>query len=233
MALMTDIAAIYQILVTRMHQAAQQADRDGRTIRFLAASKSQSSDAVRAAVAAGVRLVGENYVQEAQAKKPAISESVEWHMIGHLQRNKAKVAVELFDVIQTLDSAALARALNAEGERRGKIIRTFIEVNLAGEESKSGVAPDQLERFLDEIAGLRHLAVEGLMTVPPMQKDPEAGRPYFRALRELRDKYSAAGPPNVRLQELSMGMSEDFAVAIQEGATIVRIGTALFGPRRN
>ena len=154
-------------------------------------------------------------------------------MIGHLQRNKAKVAVELFDVIQTLDSAALARALNAEGERRGKIIRTFIEVNLAGEESKSGVAPDQLERFLDEIAGLRHLAVEGLMTVPPMQKDPEAGRPYFRALRELRDKYSAAGLPNVRLQELSMGMSEDFAVAIQEGATIVRIGTALFGPRRN
>ena len=143
------------------------------------------------------------------------------------------MAVELFDVIQTLDSAALARALNAEGERRGKIIRTFIEVNLAGEESKSGVAPDQLERFLDEIAGLRHLAVEGLMTVPPMQKDPEAGRPYFRALRELRDKFTAAGLPNVRLHELSMGMSEDFAVAIQEGATIVRIGTALFGPRRN
>ena len=185
MALMTDIAATYQNLVTRMHQAAQQAGRDGRTIRFLAASKSQSSDAVRAAVAAGVRLVGENYVQEAQAKKPAISESVEWHMIGHLQRNKAKAAAELFDVIQSLDSAALARALNGEGERRGKIIRTFIEVNLAGEESKSGVAPDQLERFLDEIAGLRHLAVEGLMTVPPMQKDPEAGRPYFRALREF------------------------------------------------
>lgn len=233
MALMSDIAALYRNLLNRIDAAARKAGRDGNAIRFLAASKSQSSDVLRAAIAAGVRLIGENYVQEAQAKKQAISAPAEWHMIGHLQRNKAKAAVELFDVIETLDSVGLARALDREGERRGKTVRTLIEVNLAGEQSKSGVGPDQLKRLLDEIGSLRHLAVEGLMTVPPLQRDPEAARTYFRALRELRDKFRAAGMSNVRLEELSMGMSEDFAVAIEEGATIVRIGTALFGPRRN
>jgi pyridoxal phosphate enzyme (YggS family) len=137
----------------------------------------------------------------------------------------------LFDVIETLDSVGLARALDKEGEKSGKIVRTFVEINLAGEKSKSGVAPDQLAHLLEQIGELAHVAVEGLMTVPPMQQHAESVRGYFRALRELRDKHCVAMPTNIRLKELSMGMSEDFPLGIEEGATIVRIGTALFGPR--
>lgn len=231
MALMTDIAAQYRTLVARICEAAEQSGRNPDTVRLLAASKSQSSAAIRTAMAAGVVLIGENYVQEAQEKKAAISDAAEWHMIGHLQRNKVKAAVELFDVIETLDTVALARALNKEAERRGKTIRALIEVNLAGEESKSGIAPDQLGPLIEELGQFSHVAVEGLMTVPPMQQHSENSRAYFRALRELREKFREGAPVNVSLKELSMGMSEDFMIAIEEGATIVRIGTALFGPR--
>jgi pyridoxal phosphate enzyme (YggS family) len=228
---MADVAAQYRNLIARIGEAAARAGRDAREVRLLAAAKSQSVDALRATIAAGVTLVGENYVQEAQKKKRAIAGSIEWHMIGHLQRNKVKSAVGLFDVIETLDSVGLARALDKEGEKRGKIVRTFVEINLAGEKSKSGVAPDQLALLLEQIGELAHVVVEGLMTVPPMQEHAESVRGYFRRLRELRDKYRAAAPANIRLNELSMGMSDDFPVAIEEGATIVRIGTALFGPR--
>jgi pyridoxal phosphate enzyme (YggS family) len=228
---MADVAAQYRTLISRMSEAAVKARRDPREIRLLAAAKSQTVEALRAAMATGVTLVGENYVQEAQEKKRAIAGSIEWHMIGHLQRNKVKSAVGLFDVIETLDSVELARALEKEGEKRGKIVRTFVEINLAGEKSKSGVAPDQLALLLEQIGELAHVVVEGLMTVPPMQEHAESVRGYFRRLRELRDKYRAAAPANIRLNELSMGMSDDFPVAIEEGATIVRIGTALFGPR--
>jgi pyridoxal phosphate enzyme (YggS family) len=228
---MADVAAQYRTLISRMSEAAVKARRDPREIRLLAAAKSQTVEALRAAMATGVTLVGENYVQEAQEKKRAIAGSIEWHMIGHLQRNKVKSAVGLFDVIETLDSVELARALEKEGEKRGKIVRTFVEINLAGEKSKSGVAPDQLAPLLEQIGELAHVVVEGLMTVPPMQEHAESVRGYFRRLRELRDKYRAAAPANIRLNELSMGMSDDFPVAIEEGATIVRIGTALFGPR--
>jgi PLP dependent protein len=228
---MADIAAQYRNLVARIDEAAARAGRDAREVRLLAAAKSQSVEALRAAISAGVMLIGENYVQEAAEKKRAIAAPVEWHMIGHLQRNKVKAAVELFDVIETLDSAALARVLDKEGEKRGKTVRTFVEVNLAGEQSKSGVAPDGLARFLDEIGKLAHVTVEGLMTVPPIQEHAKNIRGYFCALWELREKFRDAAPANIRLKELSMGMSEDFPVAIEEGATIVRIGTALFGPR--
>jgi PLP dependent protein len=228
---MADVAAQYRTLISRMSEAAVKARRDPREIRLLAAAKSQTVEALRAAMATGVTLVGENYVQEAQEKKRAIAGSIEWHMIGHLQRNKVKSAVGLFDVIETLDSVELARALEKEGEKRGKIVRTFVEINLAGEKSKSGVAPDQLAPLLEQIGELAHVVVEGLMTVPPMQEHAESVRGYFRALRALRDKHCGAVPTNIRLKELSMGMSEDFPVAIEEGATIVRIGTALFGPR--
>ena len=229
---MIDVGGNYRNILDRINDAAAKARRDPRAIRLLAAAKSQSVEAIRAAIAAGVTLIGENYVQEAADKKQLISESIEWHMIGHLQRNKAKVAVELFDVIESLDNLALARELDKEGNKCGKTIRAFVEVNLGGEESKSGIAKDQLSPMFVELGVFSHLRIEGLMTVPPFRDNPEAVRPYFRELRELRDSLAALHLSNVDLKELSMGMTHDYTVAIEEGATIVRIGTALFGPRR-
>lgn len=230
---MADVVANYRNIIDCIHEAAAKVGRDAREIKLLAAAKSQNIDAIRAAIAAGVSLIGENYIQETQAKKQEIGNPVEWHMIGHLQRNKAKAAVELFDVIESLDSAALARELDKEGAKRGKKVRTLIEVNLAGEESKSGIAKDQVKSLLEEVGELAHTTVEGLMTVPPFREKPEEVRRYFRDLAELRAKLGDLGLPNAALKELSMGMTHDYTVAIEEGATIVRIGTALFGPRSN
>ena len=231
MHLMVDVAVNYRGILDRIDEAAAKSGRNSREIRLLAAAKSQSATAVRGAIAAGVPLIGENYVQEAEEKRAQIPQAAEWHMIGHLQRNKAKKALALFDLIETLDSAALARELDKQGRQREKIIRVFVEVNLAGEESKSGIAKEAVASLLEEIGKLDHVRVEGLMTVPPFRADAEQIRPYFRALRELREKLSGQGIPNVDLTELSMGMTHDYPVAIEEGATIVRIGTALFGPR--
>jgi PLP dependent protein len=232
MALMVDVGANYRVIVERIALAAAKAGRQTRQVRLLAASKSQSLDAIRAAVGAGIALIGENYVQEAKEKKHQLSDArVEWHMIGHLQRNKAQAALALFDVIETLDNLALMRELDKEAGKRNITARTFVEVNLAGEESKTGIARDNVAGFLEEIAELGHVRVEGLMTVPPFREDPEDVRPYFRELREMRDSLSSLNLPNIKLKELSMGMSHDFTVAIEEGATIVRVGTTLFGPR--
>ncbi len=221
-------------IVERIAAAAAKAKRDAQRIRLLAASKSQPVDSIRAALIAGVTLVGENYVKEAEDKQACLTNArVEWHMIGHLQRNKAKVAMGLFDVIESLDNLELALELNKEAGKRNKIARVLIEVNLAGERSKSGIGKADVGRLLEGVAGLEHIRAEGLMTVPPYRENPEEVRPYFRELRELRDSLESGRLPNVRLQELSMGMSHDFTVAIEEGATIVRIGTALFGPRGN
>jgi len=230
---MVDVEANYRGIVERIAIAAAKARRSPSEIRLLAASKSQSVDAIRAALAAGVTLVGENYVQEAEEKKNQLRDSkTEWHMIGHLQRNKAKLAIELFDVIESLDNIALARELDKEAAKRNKIARTFIEVNLAGEESKTGIAKGEVVGLLEKGSQLAHVRVEGLMTVPPFRENLEEVRPYFRELRELRDGLRSLHLPNVQLNELSMGMTHDFIVAIEEGATIVRVGTALFGPRR-
>lgn len=230
---MADVAVNYQTIIGRLHQAAAKVGRDAREIKLLAAAKSQSVDPIRAAIAAGVTMIGENYVQEAQAKKQQIRKPVEWHMIGHLQRNKAKAAAELFDVIESLDNAALARELDKEGAKAGKIVRAFIEVNLAEEQTKSGIAKNQVKSLLEEAGRLAHITIEGLMTVPPFKENPEDVRQYFRELRYLRAELGDLHLPNVRLKELSMGMTHDYMVAIEEGATIVRIGTALFGPRSN
>lgn len=230
---MVDIAGNYQRIVSGINEAAAKAGRDARHVKLLAAAKSQSIEAIQSAIAAGVTLVGENYVQEAQPKKAQTASGVEWHMIGHLQRNKARAAVELFDVIETLDSVTLARELDKEGARRGKTVRTLVEINLAGEESKSGIARNQVKNLLDEVGKLAHVAVEGLMTVPPFRENPEGVRHYFRELCELREELTNLRVPNVTLKELSMGMTHDYAIAIEEGATIVRIGTGLFGPRSN
>jgi PLP dependent protein len=229
---MVNVAANYQNIRARIGEAAARVGRDPNSVKLLAAAKSQSVEAISAAIAGGVALIGENYVQEAQEKKARLSEPAEWHMIGHLQRNKAKLAVQLFDLIESLDGIALARELDKEGRSRGKKVRVFVEVNLAGEESKSGIAKSAVASLMEGIAGLSHLCIEGLMTVPPFRENLEDVRPYFRELRELKDQLNALGLPNVELKELSMGMTHDYTVAIEEGATIVRVGTALFGPRK-
>lgn len=230
---MVDVAANTRTVLARIQEAAVKCGRDPATIKLLAASKSQSAEKIRAAIAAGVRLFGENYVQEAKDKREAVKDGVEWHMIGHLQRNKVKAALDLFDLIESLDSAALAKELDKEGKKRGRKVAVFVEVNLAGEESKTGIDKDRLVPLLEEVGKLSHLSVEGLMAVPPFRENPEAVRPYFRALRELQSELSGLKIPNVELKELSMGMTHDYPVAIEEGATIVRIGTALFGPRED
>jgi PLP dependent protein len=229
---MADVAANYRRILERIRQAAKMAERDPREVKILAAAKAQDVDSIEAAIASGVSLIGENYVQEAKFKRKSLARGVEWHLIGHLQRNKAKAAVELFRVIESLDSVELARALDNEGRKRNVIVRALIEVNLGGEETKSGVAKDKVVNLLQAIAELTHLRIDGLMTVPPFRESCEEVRPYFRDLRQLRDQLHSLKLPNVDLRELSMGMTHDYPIAVEEGATIVRIGTALFGPRR-
>ena len=229
---MVNVAANYQNIRARIGEAAARVGRDPNSVKLLAAAKSQSVEAISAAIAGGVALIGENYVQEAQEKKARLNEPAEWHMIGHLQRNKAKLAVQLFDLIESLDGIALARELDKEGRSRGKRVRVFVEVNVAGEESKSGIAKSAVASLMEGVAELSHLRIEGLMTVPPFRENLEDVRPYFRELRELKDQLNALELPNVELKELSMGMTHDYTVAIEEGATIVRVGTALFGPRK-
>lgn len=231
---MIDIAGNCRKVIETIHQAAQRSGRGIDEIKLLAASKSQESEALRAAFAAGIRLFGENYVQEAAAKKKTladIADSMEWHMIGHLQRNKVRSALALFSVIETLDSFELGRMLHEEAQKRQTIVGTLVEVNLAGEESKAGISPESILPLLERLKELNHLKVEGLMAVPPMRQDPEESRPYFRRLKNLQTQLSGLRIANVEMKELSMGMSHDYPVAIEEGATIVRIGTAIFGPR--
>lgn len=226
-----DVAANTRAVLAKIGEAAARCGRDPAGIKLLAASKSQSVEKILAAIAAGVRLFGENYVQEAKDKREAVKEVVEWHMIGHLQRNKVKAALDLFDLIESLDSVALAKELDKEGKKGGRKVPAFVEVNLAGEESKTGIDKDRLAPLLEEVGKLSHVRVQGLMAVPPFRENPEQVRPYFRALRELQLEMSGLKIPNVELKELSMGMTHDYPVAIEEGATIVRIGTAIFGPR--
>jgi pyridoxal phosphate enzyme (YggS family) len=229
---MVDVATNYRKIIDRISEAALRVGRNPREIKLLAAAKSQSVELVQAAIAAGVRLIGENYVQEAEEKRHAISEAVEWHMIGHLQRNKVKTALSTFNLIQSLDSVALARELDKEGRRNGKKVRTLIEINLGDEQSKSGIGRNKVAELVERVSELAHLQVEGLMAVPPFKENPEEIRPYFRSLRELQVELQGWKIPNGSFNELSMGMTHDYPIAIEEGATIVRIGTALFGPRK-
>lgn len=228
---MVDIVANCRRVLDRINEAAAKCGRDPSQIKLLAASKSQSAAQIRAAIEAGIRLFGENYVQETKAKREAIPDPVEWHMIGHLQRNKVKAALELFDLIESLDSVELARELDKEGKKKETTVRAFVEVNLGGEESKSGIHKEKVGSLLQEAGELPHLRIEGLMVVPPFRENPEEVRPYFRALKDLQMELRGLQLPNVNLQELSIGMTHDYPVAIEEGSTLVRIGTAIFGPR--
>jgi pyridoxal phosphate enzyme (YggS family) len=228
---MADVVANYRALLQRIGEAAARAGRNPTDVKLLGAAKSQGVELVRAAIRAGVKIIGENYVQEARNKQKQVEDSAEWHMIGHLQRNKARLAVEVFDLIHSLDNVALARELDREGRKRSKTVRVLLEVNLAGEESKTGIAKDKVADLLRAAGELSNLSIEGLMAVPPYRENPEDVRPYFKTLRELRDALRELHIADVDLKELSMGMTHDYAIAVEEGATIVRIGTALFGPR--
>ncbi len=212
----------------RIRAVAERAGRDATSVTLVAVSKMMPVEVIREALTAGVTILGENRVQEARDKIAALPGQATWHLVGHLQTNKAKIAVELFEMIHSLDSLKLAEALDRSGEQAGRTVRCLMEVNLGGEESKSGTTEEGVRPLLEAAERLTHLRVEGLMTIPPFLPDPEQVRPFFRRLRNLREKLAGEG---FRLAELSMGMTHDFEVAIEEGATMVRIGTAIFGPR--
>lgn len=216
----------------RMRKACEACGRDPDSVRLVAVSKTVAADTVKEAIAAGATILGENYVQEARDKFDALIQyPVSWHFIGHLQSNKAKYAVRLFDLIHSVDSLKLARELDKQAAKVDKVQQILVQVNISGEDTKSGIPADEAPRLVSEVSRLKNLAVKGLMTMPPYFYQPEKVRPFFAALRELRDRIEPA-QPDVSLPELSMGMTGDFEVAIKEGATLVRIGTAIFGERR-
>jgi PLP dependent protein len=216
-------------------RAARLAGRDPDGITLMAVTKTHPAERIREAYEAGLRLFGENRVQEFAGKAGALGDlaGAQWHMIGHLQTNKASKAVELFGAVDSVDSVKLAEKLDASARALGKKIKVLIEVNVGGEAAKSGVASDsrEVEELLMAAARLPDLEFCGLMTVPPYTEDAEGARPYFRALRELRDRVAQRKLPAISMDMLSMGMSHDFGVAIEEGSTCVRVGTAIFGAR--
>jgi pyridoxal phosphate enzyme (YggS family) len=228
---MTDVAANWRAVCARVAAAARRAGRAAASVRIIAVAKTKPVEMIEAAIAAGAADIGENYVQEAAEKIRRIRAPVAWHAIGHLQRNKAARAVELFQVIHTLDSEALGAALARHAEQRGRVVRVLVEVNIGGEATKAGVAPAQVAGLLAALASQRWLLIDGLMAIPPPGPSADDARPYCRALRELRDRLRRDAPPNAPLGELSMGMTDDFEVAVEEGATMVRIGRAIFGER--
>lgn len=216
----------------RIKKAAGACHRPLESICLIAVSKTMPAEVVKEAIEAGVTDLGENYIQEAREKVNTLATSaVNWHYIGHLQSNKAKYAVRLFDLIHSVDSLKLAHELNKHAQKNDKIQSILVQVNVAKEESKSGVYVENTIELLKSISQLTHISVKGLMTMPPFFNAPEKVRPYFAALRELRDRIRAEGIPNIAMNELSMGMTGDFEAAIEEGATMVRIGTAIFGER--
>jgi pyridoxal phosphate enzyme (YggS family) len=216
----------------RIAAAAERCGRTPESIRLVAVAKTHPAEAVQAAVAAGATIIGENYIQEARTKFDALVHlPVEWHFIGHLQGNKAKYAVRLFQLIHTVDSMRLATELDHQAGKAGKVQQILIQVNISGEATKSGVSEQEVAPLAGELGRLTHLKVKGLMTMPPYFDAPERARPYFAALRRLRDRIRSQALPNIDMDELSMGMTGDFEAAIEEGATLVRVGTAIFGGR--
>ncbi len=219
---MSDLPDRYQLVQQRIARAAERARRNPAEILLLAVTKKFPAEILRDAYNLGMRQFGENYVQEFELKQPALADlkDARFHLIGHLQSNKARKAADLFQMVQTIDSAKLAERLDAMNTK----LDVMIEVKLSNEESKHGAAPEELNEIVAAIKGTKNLTLKGLMTIPPWSEDPEAPRPYFRKLRQLNDRFA--------LPDLSMGMSNDIETAIEEGSTIVRVGTALFGPRR-
>ena len=227
---MTEIANNLAAVNERIAAAAARAGRDAADVMLVAVAKTRSATDVRAAVAAGIRVVGENRIQEAEPKLAELADvDCVWHMVGHLQRNKAGKAARLFDMIESLDSRRLADALDRHGEVEGKRVPVLIEVNTSGEDTKFGVAPGEAEDFAGYVADRRNLSLEGLMTVGPLGAGPGATAEAFRTLRRLFEKLVPSAGPSFRF--LSMGMTDDFELAIEEGSNVVRVGRAIFGER--
>lgn len=225
-----DIASNLLRLQEDINSVALDCDRDPRTIRLMAVSKTISADVVEQAATAGHVLFGENRIQEAWQKIPQVKQTgISWHLIGPLQSNKARRAVEIFDVIQTLDRPKIARKVNQYAQEMDKIVPVFIEVNIGDESQKHGAVPEEIPGMVQLVDSLSALQLEGLMTVPPYHQEAEAARPYFRKLAEIQNELNRCRERPVK--ELSMGMSHDYRVAIEEGATLLRLGTAIFGQR--
>lgn len=220
---MLDIGANLDRVRERIARAAERAGRRAEDVLLVGVSKTVDVERIRAAVAAGLRALGENRVQEARTKVAVLGRRVSWHLIGHLQTNKVRDALELFDLVHSLDRLDLARECDRRARQRGRPMEALVQVNVGGEASKGGFEPDALAGALDALAALDHVRVRGLMTIPPAVERAEDARAWFRALATLGKRHG--------LEALSMGMSADFEVAIEEGATMVRVGTAIFGPR--
>ena len=231
MSISLNIAEVQQ----RIETASRRAGRQAQEIVLMAVSKTHPAELIRAAYAGGIRVFGENRVQEFANKADALRdlEDAEWHMIGHLQSNKAANAAELFAAIDSVDSLKLAEKLNSSALKLSKKLTALIEINVGGEAAKSGLSPGsrELETILEAAPRLTNLEFRGLMTIPPFTENPEDARPYFRQLRSLRDALAARKLPAISTDALSMGMSHDFEIAIEEGSTCVRVGTAIFGER--
>jgi pyridoxal phosphate enzyme (YggS family) len=228
--LIENISTIYR----RISQAAIRAGRKPEDIKLIAVTKSVGIQQIKETIDSGLKILGESKVQEAQKKVTSdelrgLNNGIEWHLIGHLQKNKAKTAVELFEMIHSVDSLELAEAIDKHAQKTGKTQKILLQVKLSDEEFKYGILKDALFQTIKKISGMKNLSIKGFMTIPPFFENPENARPYFNGLRALRDKAETMG---FNLPELSMGMTNDFEVAIEEGATMVRIGTAIFGERK-
>jgi len=232
---MTIIVRNIELVRERIAAAARRVGRNPQEVVLMAVSKTVDPARIEEAYAAGVRVFGENRVQEFTEKAPLLAplEHAEWRLIGHLQTNKAKKAVDLFAGVDSVDSLRLAQKLDQAAEQAGKKLPVLIEIKVGEEETKSGIPVDspELEELLQAAAGFRYLQIRGLMAIPPHTEDPQAARPYFRLLRDLRDRIAERKLPGVSMEVLSIGMSHDFEVAVEEGSTCVRVGTAIFGGR--
>ena len=226
----TPISSNITAIKQRISTAAARAGRDPLSIKLMAVTKTVPPERIFKALETGLTMLGENYVQEAKDKIVVIGDTAQWHMIGHLQTNKAKYAVKLFDCVHSVDRLELAQELDKRAGQINRKLNVLIEVN-SGEESKSGIEKTQALELVRQVALLPNLAVRGLMTMAPYSDNPENSRPYFKALRELRDDINREGIVGISMEELSMGMTDDFEVAIEEGATIIRVGRAIFGKR--
>jgi pyridoxal phosphate enzyme (YggS family) len=225
------IAENLKTVKDKIAQAALRAGRNPQDVQLVAVSKTVSGEPIKQAIEAGVTILGESYIQEARKKIGELGKAVRWDFIGHLQSNKISYAVDLFEVIHSIDRLSLAQALSTRAAKKRKTLRVLVQVNISGEGAKSGIDTGRVNALVSHIASLPNLTLEGLMTMPPYFTDPEKARPYFVALRKLRDTLMAEQGNRIDLKELSMGMSGDFEVAVEEGATLVRVGTAIFGER--
>jgi len=225
------IADNLKIVQDKIAAAAKRAGREPSSVRLIVVTKTVDTDRIREAVDAGSAILGENRVQEAKEKIEKLGNIASWHLIGHLQSNKAKYAVKLFDLIHSVDNLDLAKEIDKQAAKIAKVQNVLIEVSIAGEAAKAGVAIDEAVTLVREAAKLKNISIKGLMTVPPLLDEPEKVRPYFQKLREMTAGIAKENIPGVTMEELSMGMSGDFEVAIEEGATMVRVGTAIFGRR--